>query len=75
MDYDQYRRTEAERLFSKLPVSEQALIEAQAHAKLLAKGPVSDYMTQTLIRVEKLRLTIERHPGKIAEFDQWSNSR
>ena len=75
MDYDQYRRTEAQRLFEKLPPGEQAEIEAQARAKLSAGGPVSGYMVQTLIRVEKLRLTIERHPGHVVDFDQWSASR
>jgi hypothetical protein len=71
LDYDQYRRTETQRLFDKLPAGEQAEIKAQALAKLSAGGPVSDYMVQTLIRVEKFRLTIERHPGQVFDFDQW----
>jgi hypothetical protein len=75
LDYDQYRRTEAERLFGKLPAGEQSAIEVLAHAKLSASGPVSGYMAQTLIRVETLRLTIERHPGRVADFAQWSASR
>src|SRR5450759_307015 len=75
MDYDQYRRTEAQLLFEKLPPGEQTEIEALARAKLSAGGPISDYMAQTLIRVERLRLMIERHPGDIIDFDQWSASR
>jgi hypothetical protein len=75
MDYDQYRRTEAQWLFEKLTPGEQTEIEALAQAKLSAGGPVSDYMAQTLIRVEKLRLTIERNPGSVADFEQWSASR
>lgn len=75
LDYDQYRRTEAQRLFDRLPAGQQAELEALARAKLNAGGPVSDYMVQTLIRVEKLRLTIERNPGSIADFEQWSASR
>jgi len=75
LDYDQYRRTEAQRLFDGLPAGEQAAIEALARAKLSAGGPVSDYMVQTLIRVEKLRLTIERNPGSVADFEQWSAPR
>jgi hypothetical protein len=75
MDYDQYRRDESQRLFDKLPAEEQAAIEALARAKLKAGGPVSDYMIQTLIRVEKIRLTIERYPGGIDDFEQWSASR
>jgi hypothetical protein len=62
-------------LFEKLPPGEQTEIEALARAKLSAGGPVSDYMAQTLIRVEKLRLTIERNPGSVADFEQWSASR
>ena len=75
MDYDQYRRTEAQQLFDRLPAGQQAEIEALALAKLNAGGPVSNYMAQTLIRVEKLRLTIARNPGSVADFEQWSVSR
>jgi hypothetical protein len=75
MDYDQYRRTEMQRLFDRLPAGERAAIEALAQAKLSTGGPVSGYMTETLLRVEKLRLTIERHPGSIADFEQWSAPR
>ena len=75
LDYDQYRRTEAQRLFDALPADKQAAIEAQARAKLSAGGPTPGYMAQTLIRVERLRLTIEGHPGNIADFEQWSASR
>ena len=38
-------------------------------------GGISDYMAQTLIRVERLRLTIERNPGSVADFEQWSAPR
>jgi hypothetical protein len=75
MDYDQYRRTEAERLFNKLSADERDNIEASARAKLGAGAPISTYMAETLLRVEKIRLTIERHPGIIPGFDQWSASR
>jgi hypothetical protein len=70
-----YRRTETQRLFDKLPAGDQAEIEAQARAKLSAGGPVSSYMAETLMRVERLRLTIERHPAHILDFEQWSASR
>ncbi len=68
LDYDQYRRTEAQRLFDRLPAGEQAEIEALARAKLNAGGPVSDFMAQTLFRVEKLRLTIERTSRQHCRF-------
>ncbi len=47
-----------------LPTS-RPTIEALARAKLSAGGPVSGFMAPTLIRVEKLRLTIERHPARL----------
>jgi hypothetical protein len=75
LDYDQYRRTEAQRLFDRLATGERAEIESLARTKLTTGGPVSDFMAPTLIRVEKLRLTIERHPGSVVDFDQWSASR
>lgn len=74
LDYDQYRRSEAQRLFESLPPVEQASIEALARAKLGSGGPIPDFMAPTLLRVEKFRLTIERHPGSVADFDQWSVS-
>lgn len=74
LDYDQYRRGEVQRLFDSLPPAEQALTEALARAKLSARGPIPTYMTQTLTGVEKIRLTIERHPGCVLDFDQWSAS-
>ena len=41
LDYDQYRRDEAQRLFDSLPATEQASIEALARSKLSAEGPIS----------------------------------
>ena len=55
--------------------TEQTAIEALARAKLNDGRPVSDFMAPTLLRVERLRLAIERHPGPVADFDQWSASR
>jgi hypothetical protein len=75
LDYDQYRRTEAQRLFDTLPAGEQAAIEALVRAKLSTKTPAAGYMAETLSRVERLRLTIERHPATVADFEQWSVSR
>jgi hypothetical protein len=74
MDYDQYRRTAAENLFQTLPADEQALIEALAHSKSYSDAGVAGYMTKTFVRLERLRLTTERHPGKIADFEHWSAS-
>jgi hypothetical protein len=74
MDYDQYRRTAAENLFQTLPADEQAAIEALARSKSNSAGPGAGYMVKTLVRLEKARLTIERHAGKISDFEHWSAS-
>jgi hypothetical protein len=75
MDYDQYRRTEAQRQFDLLPAGEQAVIEALASTKLAAGGRISEFMAPTLLRAERLRLTIERYPESVADFERWSTSR
>jgi hypothetical protein len=75
MEYDQYRRSAAEDLFQSLPAEEQAVIEALARSKSKPGGLGADYMAQTLIRLEKARLTTERHADKISDFDHWSASR
>lgn len=74
LDYDHYRRTMAQWLFDTLPAKEKSAIESLAQAKLSAAGPTPSYMGETLLRVEKLRLTVERHPSSVADFEQWSAS-
>jgi len=71
MDYDQYRRTAAEGLLETLPAVEQAAIEALARSNLRSDGRGPDYMAKTLFRLEKLRLTLERHPRQILDFKHW----
>ena len=72
MDYDQYRRSAAENLFQGLPPDEQAAIEALARSKSKSDGRGAGYMAKTLLRMEKVRLTAERHAGKIFDFEHWS---
>jgi hypothetical protein len=72
MDYDQYRRTAAEDLFQRLPADEQAAIEALARSKSGSDRRGAGYMGKTLVRLEKVRLTTERHAGKIFDFEHWS---
>ena len=74
MDYDQYRHTTAEDLFQRLPADEQAAIEALARSKSNSGGCGASYMAKTLVRLEKVRLTIERHAGRISDFEHWSAS-
>jgi Replication initiator protein A len=75
MEYDQYRRTAAEDVFLGLPREEQGTIDALAHSKLSSDGRGPDYMAKTLFRLEKARLTADRHPDKISDFKHWSSSR
>jgi hypothetical protein len=72
LDYDQYRRSETQRLFDRLPAGERAAIEALARNNLNTKGRISDFMAPTLLRMEKLRLVLERYPAGIEDFNQWS---
>jgi hypothetical protein len=74
VQYDQYRRMAAEHLFQSLPADEQGIIEALASSKRRSDGHGADYMAKTLYRLEKLRLTAERHPDKISNFEQWTSS-
>ena len=74
MDYDQYRRTAAADLFQRLPADEQAAIEALARSKSNSDSGATDYMSETLARMEKLRLIAERHAGSISSFEKWSAS-
>jgi hypothetical protein len=73
--YDQYRRRAAEDVFLALPTEEQGTIEALARSNLRSDDRGPDYMAKTLFRLERLRLTAERHPDKISDFKQWSSSR
>lgn len=74
LDYDQYRRSEAQRLFEQLPAGERVAIETLARSNLNSKGRISDFMAPTLMRMEKLRLVLERYPAGIEDFNQWSAS-
>ena len=71
MDYDRFRRAEADRLFSSLPAKERAAIEAAARAKAPRFGRGSGSLAQTMFEIERARITAERHPRKIPSFEQW----
>ena len=74
LDYDQYRRDAAQRLFDELPMIEREEIDALARMKLDGQNNISDFMVPTLLRVEKLHLILERHPDGIQDFNKWSTS-
>jgi len=71
MDYDHFRRAAADRLFSRLPVNEQAAIEAAARAKAPRFGQGSGSLAQTMFEIERARITAQRHPGKIPSLEDW----
>jgi hypothetical protein len=71
MDYDRFRRAEADRLFSSLPSKERSAIEAAAHAKSHHLGRGSGSIAQTMFEIERARITAQRHPGKIPSLDHW----
>jgi Replication initiator protein A len=73
MDYDRFRRAAADRLFSSLPVKEQAAIEAAAHAKAPRFGRGTGSLALTMFEIERARITAERYPRKVFSFDQWSH--
>ncbi len=75
MDYERFRRTQADRLFASLSGRQQATIEAAARAKtphnLRGRGSLAEIM----LGVDRARITAERHPGKIPSFDEWKARR
>ena len=71
MDYDRFRRAEADRLFSSLPPKERSAIEAAAHTKSPHFGRGSGSLAQTMFEIERARITAQRHPGKIPSLEQW----
>lgn len=70
MDYDQFRRAAADRLFSGLPAKEQATIEAAARTKAprFSRG---GSLAQTMFEWERSLITAQRHPRKILSFEEW----
>jgi hypothetical protein len=75
IEYDRFRRLEADRLFATLPAAERATIEHLAHdnapLRTKAKGPLSDIM----FGIERARITIERHPGRVLSVTEWKQRR
>jgi hypothetical protein len=71
LDYDRFRRAQADHLFASLSGTEQAAIEAIARAKtphnLHGRGSLAEIM----LGVDRARITAQRHPGKMTSFDQW----
>ena len=73
MDYDRFRRAEADRLFASLPAKEQAAIEAAARTKAPRYARGTGSLAQTMFEIERARITAERHPRKIPSLEQWQH--
>jgi hypothetical protein len=71
MDYDRFRRAEADRLFASLPVKERGAIEAAARANAPRYGRGTGSLAQTIFEIERARITVERHPRNIPSLDEW----
>jgi len=71
IDYDRFRRAEADRLFASLPAKEQAAIEVAARTKAPRFGRGSGSLAQTIFEIERARITAERHPRQIPSLEEW----
>lgn len=74
LDYERFRRAEADRLFSSLPEKERIAIEAAAHDKGPRYGRGTGSLARTMFEIERARLTAQRYPTKIFSFEQWCHS-
>ena len=70
MEYLQFRRLQADRVFAGLPPRERAAIEAAARAKT-SRGTGKVSLAQIMIDIERVRVTAEKYPAKIISFEQW----
>ena len=75
MDYDRFRRAQADQLFTSLSGREQAAIDAAAHAKTPNRPRGRGSLADIMFAVDRARITAERHPAKIPSFEQWKAKR
>ena len=71
MDYDRFRRVQADKFFASLSGREQAAIEAAARAKTPHSPRGRGSLAEIMFGIDRARITAERHPDKIPSFDQW----
>jgi hypothetical protein len=71
MDYDRFRRAEADRIFSSLTGGEQAAIEAAARAKTPHQGRGKGSLAEIIFGIDRARITAERHAARILSFADW----
>ncbi|MCX7309925.1 MAG: replication initiator protein A [Afipia sp.] len=74
-EYVCFRRAEADKLFKTLPAEEQGTIEALARAITAPKGSHNTYMVETMLKLKRTQITVERHTDRLTSFDQWRTQR
>ena len=70
VEYSNYRRLQADRIFASLAAKEQAAINNAARAKLphsRGAGSLADIM----LGIERARITAEKYPDHILSFERW----
>lgn len=74
IEYDRFRRLAADRLFASLPAVQRTAIEAAArqNAPLRTRGTGS--LSDIMFGIERAKITIQRHPGRIPSFDEWDKA-
>jgi hypothetical protein len=75
MEYDRFRRAEADRIFSSLSSGEQAAIEVAARAKTPHQGRGKGSLAEIMFGIDRARITTERHADRIISFADWKARR
>jgi hypothetical protein len=75
MDYDRFRRAQADRVFASLGGREQAAIKAVARTKTPARLRGGGSLAEIIFGIDRARITAERHPNKISSFKEWKAKR
>ena len=75
MDYERFRRAQADQLFASLSGREQAAIVAAARSKTPNHHRGSGSLADIMFAVDRARITAERHLTKIPSFEQWKAKR
>lgn len=70
IEYSNYRRLQADRLFITLSAGERAAIEAAARAKS-PRSSTKGSLAEIMLDIDRARITAEKYPEKIASFEQW----
>lgn len=75
IDYDRFRRKQADALFASLNSREQARIETEARTKAPLRTKSDGPLAKIIFEVERARITAQRYPSRIPSFETWKGSR